>query len=182
MPASPPGVDLTRLPRRGVVALFATLLLTALWIAQGQAAGEAIFPMPDDPRYRAECGSCHTSYAPGLLPARSWKKMMAELDNHFGDDASLDTATREALTRELIRLAADSPGANVLMRRIASGFPPQATPQRISDSPFFRYMHDEVPERIWKRPSIGNRANCGACHRRAEEGRYLEREVRIPRE
>ncbi len=174
--------DFTRLPRRGLIALFVGLLLTASWIAQSSASAEAVFPMPADPRYRAECGSCHTSYAPGLLPARAWNRMMAELDKHFGEDASLDDATRQALTLELNRLAADSATASPLKRRIAAAFAPGAAPQRISDSPFFRYMHDEVPNSIWRRTSIGTPANCGACHTRAEEGRYSEREVRIPRQ
>jgi len=181
-PRLPESEGFIRLPRPGLLALVAALLLTSLWIAQGQASGEAAFPMPVDPRYRAECGSCHTSYAPGLLPARSWDRMMTTLDRHFGEDASLDEATRAALTRELIRLAADNPGANMLMRRIASSFVRQEAPQRISDSPFFRHMHDEVPARIWRRAGVGSPANCGACHSRAEEGRYFEREVRIPRE
>jgi hypothetical protein len=53
--------------------------LMAFWIGTGQADGDAAFPMPCGKLYLNECGSCHTAYAPGLLPARSWKRMLAEL-------------------------------------------------------------------------------------------------------
>jgi hypothetical protein len=43
-------------------------------------------------------------------------------------------------------------------------------------------MHDEVPAYIWKRKKIGSLANCIACHTRANEGRYGEREIRIPQQ
>jgi len=39
--------------------------------------------------YTKECGACHIAYHPSLLPAASWEKVMASLDNHFGEDASL---------------------------------------------------------------------------------------------
>jgi hypothetical protein len=155
--------------------------LMAFWIGMGQADGDAAFPMPGGKQYLNECGGCHTAYAPGLLPARSWKRMLAELDRHFGEDASVDEDTRVALEKAILPLAADTPGATMLMRRIASGIAPSETPQRISGSPFFKYMHDEVPGAFWKRPKIGSPANCVACHVRANEGRYYEREVSIPK-
>jgi hypothetical protein len=155
--------------------------LMAFWIGSGQADGDAAFPMPAGKLYGAECGSCHTAYAPGLLPARSWKKMLTELEHHFGEDASLDEAQRAEIEKALSAAAADSQGGTMLMRRIAGGIPAADAPQRISGTPFFKYMHDEVPMSFWKRAKIGGPANCGACHVRANEGRYFEREVSIPK-
>ncbi|NTV95398.1 MAG: cytochrome C [Thiobacillus sp.] len=158
-----------------------SLVLPVAWVARGHAGHDAIFPMPEDKAYVEECGSCHTAYAPGLLPARSWDRMMAELHRHFGEDASLEPASRARLAAALRGLAADSAGANMLMRRIAAAVPAGSTTQRITETGFFKYMHDEVPAAIWKRPKIGNPANCGACHVKANEGRYPEEEVRIPK-
>jgi hypothetical protein len=155
--------------------------LTAFWIGSGMADGDAAFPMPAGKLYVAECGGCHTAYAPGLLPARSWKKMLTELDHHFGEDASLDEAQRTEIEKLLIASAADSLGGTTLMRRIAGGIAAADAPQRISGTPFFKYMHDEVPAGFWKRAKIGSPANCVACHVRANEGRYFEREVSIPK-
>jgi hypothetical protein len=149
-------------------------------IAQSPADDEAIFPMPAGKTFVNECGSCHTAYAPGLLPARSWRKMLGELDKHFGEDASLSEPQRLAILKDLEMLASDNPAANMRMRRIDSAIPASTTPQKISDTGYFKYMHDEVPGYIWQRKSIGARANCIACHIRANDGRYGEREVRIP--
>lgn len=149
--------------------------------ADAHANPSAIMAMPASPLYVRECGSCHTAYAPGYLPARSWRKLMAELDRHFGDDASLNEADRALLLGQLQALALDTPHANPVVaarngRQWAAGIP-----LRISASPFFRYLHDEVPDSIWQRPGILSKANCGACHPRADEGRYLEAEIRIPK-
>ncbi len=154
----------------------------ALVIARSPADDEAVFPMPAGKTYVNECGSCHTAFAPGLLPARSWRRMMKELSSHFGEDASLDEPQRLAILKDLENMAADSPQANLRMRRINGAIPGNAVPQRISESGYFRFMHDEVPRHIWQRKKIGSPANCVACHTRANDGRYGEREVRIPAE
>ena len=44
----------------------------------------------------------------------------------------------------------------------------------------WQFCVDEVPKHIWQRKKIGTPGNCIACHTRANEGRYGEREVRIP--
>lgn len=153
---------------------------TAMWIAQAPANDEAAFAMPAGKTYVNECGACHTAYAPGLLPARSWHKMMAGLADHFGEDATLDEPDHFTILKELETLAADGTYATMRMRRIAHAIPAASAPQRISETPYFKYLHDEVPASIWRRKPIGSGANCGACHTRANEGRYGEREIRIP--
>ena len=54
--------------------------------------------------WKAECSSCHMAYHPGLLPERSWRKMMAELDKHFGQNASLDAPAAKAAVLRNSRL------------------------------------------------------------------------------
>ncbi len=153
-----------------------------LLITRAPADDEAVFPMPSGKIYVNECGSCHTAYAPGLLPARSWHKMMGELSNHFGDDASLSEPQRLEITQALEALAADNIQASMRMRRINTAIPPTAVPLRIVETGYFKYMHDEVRPSIWKRKKIGTLANCMACHPRANEGRYSEREIQIPQQ
>lgn len=153
-----------------------------LWIIQSPHEQEVRFPMPAGKTYVEECGSCHTAFAPGLLPIRSWHKMMNELADHFGEDASLDEPHYFAILKELETLAADGNYADMRMRRISAAIPPDTQPQRISDTAFFRHTHDEVPGEVWKRKRIATPSNCIACHLRANEGSYNEREVRIPRQ
>lgn len=152
----------------------------AMWIAQAPANDETAFAMPSAKTYVNECGSCHTAYAPGMLPARSWHQMMNGLAHHFGEDAELDEPDHFAILKELESLAADGTYVTMRMRRINGLIPAGSTPQRITETGFFKYLHDEVPAHFWRRKSIGSPANCGACHPRANEGRYAEREIRIP--
>ena len=165
---------------KNLLTLILSVAATVMVINNAPADDEAIFPMPAGKTYVEECGSCHTAYAPGLLPARSWRKMMGELDKHFGEDASLSEPQQLEILKALETLAADSNLANMRMRRIHGAIPAGTAPQRISETGYFKFMHDEVRPSIWKRKKIGTLANCIACHTRANEGRYGEREVRIP--
>lgn len=142
---------------------------------------DSVLPMPASPAYVEECGACHAAYAPTYLPARSWRALMAGLDRHFGTDASLDSETRERLLGELVGLASDSGRADRFLAPYLARIAPGETPLRVSETPFFRFMHDEVPGHIWRRASVAGPANCGACHPRADQGRYFEREVKIPK-
>lgn len=155
---------------------------STLLIAKAPADDEAVFPMPAGKTYVDECGSCHTAYAPGLLPARAWRKMMGELSNHFGEDATLADPQQLEITKALEMLASDGNQANMRMRRINGAIAANTAPQRISETGYFKFMHDEVRPSIWKRKKIGTLANCIACHPRANEGSYSEREIRIPQQ
>jgi mono/diheme cytochrome c family protein len=166
---------------KNLATLLASVGVAALWIGNAPADDEAVFPMPRGKALVSECGSCHTAYAPGLLPARSWRKMLSELGNHFGEDASVQEPVRLALLKDLEDMAADGAFADMRMRRIAGSVPVNAAPQRITETAYFKFMHDEVPKSFWQRKAIGTPANCIACHPRANEGRYGEREVRIPK-
>ncbi|MCA1924901.1 MAG: diheme cytochrome c [Thiobacillus sp.] len=164
--------------------LFATLAASGVWLGTswGDGAPVPTFSPVSHKATAMECAACHMAYPAGLLPARSWTRMMRELDNHFGEDASFSPEETLAITRYLVENAADSPRANERSRRIASGIAPADTPQRFSDTPYFRYLHDEVPAAVWKRAKIASRANCIACHTRAESGSFAEREIKIPKE
>jgi cytochrome c553 len=165
---------------KNLSTLTLSVLATAALISNAPADDEAIFPMPAGKTYVNECGSCHTAYAPGLLPARSWRKMMDGLSKHFGEDASLAEPDQLEILMNLELLASDGSQANMRMRRINGAIAAGAMPQRVSETGYFKFMHDEVPAYMWKRKKIGSLANCVACHTRANEGRYGEREVRIP--
>lgn len=165
---------------KNLLSLALTLGGTILLIANAPADDEALFPMPSGKTYINECGSCHTAYAPGFLPARSWRKMMGELAAHFGEDASLPEPQLLEITKALEMQAADSAQATMRMRRINAAIAVNAVPQRISETGYFKFMHDEVRPSIWQRKKIGTLANCLACHPGANEGRYAERDIRIP--
>lgn len=57
--------------------------------------------------YTEECGSCHFAYQPGLLPEKSWVKIMGDLENHFDENAELDAGIQKELTQYLTQNSAD---------------------------------------------------------------------------
>jgi cytochrome c553 len=122
-----------------------------------------------DPTYVKECGSCHLAYPPGLLPAASWRRIMAGLDRHFGQNAELDPETRDAVEGWLARSAGPdrSRGAE--------------PPLRITTLPWFVDEHDEVPQGAVARPSVRSMANCAACHPGAESWDFDDDRAKIPR-
>lgn len=161
--------------------LAVTLGVAGAWIYHAPAHDQAVFPMPVGKTYVSECGSCHTAYAPGLLPARSWQHMLEKLEDHFGEDAGVAEPTRLALLKALEDHAADGAMADARMARMAAGIGADAAPLRFTETAYFRVLHDEIPAAVWQRKSIASRANCGACHPEANAGRYGEQEIRIPR-
>ncbi len=151
--------------RPGLAALALALALPAL-----AEHGEGRRAAPLLPEFRQECGSCHVPYAPGLLPADSWRRLMADLPRHFGTDASLDAAG----TRRI----ADWLAAHAATGRRAGAVP---AGDRITRSGWFVREHREVAASVWKRASVRSAANCAACHAGAEQGGFDEDSVRIPR-
>jgi hypothetical protein len=132
--------------------------------------------------YKEECGSCHMAYPPGLLPGRSWEIMMASLDDHFGENAELDSPTAAELTRFLVDNSADAAPNYRRSRKIMRNLPNESKPLRITELAYFRHEHRQIPERlIAANPEVGSLSNCNACHRNAELGSFSEREINIPR-
>jgi hypothetical protein len=138
--------------------------------------GRRARPVVTNAKWKAECASCHTLYQPYLLPERSWRKMMAGLDKHFGENASLDPVTNKEITDFLVKYSANNASS-----RIARSILPASTPLRITETAWFKREHDEISPNVWKRPKIGSPANCLACHAGAEKGDFSEHRVKIPR-
>ncbi|MEO5331021.1 MAG: diheme cytochrome c [Magnetococcus sp. YQC-5] len=131
-------------------------------------------------QYSADCGSCHFAYQPGLLPARSWEKLLAGLGEHFGENAEVSQEVQNALKTYLTRNAADRVDDG-RSKKIAASIAPDETPVRITETRYFVKKHREIPRRFWeKNPKIGSLIRCEACHTKAEEGSFNEHEVQIP--
>ncbi len=120
--------------------------------------------------WKAECGSCHLAYAPNLLPAPAWRRIMAGLDKHFGTDASIDARVGTEIGAFL-----EGNAGQGKRRGNDSGT------LRISETPWFKRKHEEVPASTWKSTRVQTAANCSACHLGAERGDFDEHAVRIPR-
>ena len=134
----------------------------------------------DNAFYKEECGSCHFPYQPGLLPARSWQKMMAGLVDHFGENAELDAADAQKLTTYLTENAADKSNYKRSLGMTRS-LNKDDVPLRISTTRYFKRKHHELPTRMVKgNPKVRSFSNCELCHTRAEQGSYNEHQVKVP--
>lgn len=163
-------------------AVAVAVFLSAGWLFahEGRGRTHALAPAADA-TWASECSSCHMLYPPGLLPARSWRAMMEGLDSHFGDNASLDPATRSAIAAFLDANAADRVG-NRRSAKIAQSIPAGDTPLRFTETRYFVRQHHELRASVWKREKVGSAANCVACHgKEAERGVFDEDAVSVPK-
>jgi len=98
-----------------------------------------------DPTVVKECSECHVAYSPRLLPSSSWRKIMGNLDNHFGENASLNNTTRAKIENYLVSNSKNNGDG----------------PIRISQLRWFKREHSgDVTTHKAKSWS-----NCLACHR-----------------
>lgn len=130
--------------------------------------------------YQKECGSCHFAYPAALLPARSWQALMGGLDKHFDENAELDAQVAQEITQYLNTEAGDNSKQRIAYKFMKS-LAKDSTPLRISDVPYFRKEHREVPKKVFENnPKLSSISQCGACHTKAAEGDYAERNIHIP--
>lgn len=169
----------------GVLATVGTLSLLAFSLpsggeARGDGGGDDLMPRLTHKNWQQECASCHLAYSPALLPRASWQRVMGGLEQHFGENASLDPATQADILRFLEANAADS-GRSRIGDKVMQRMNTKTAPLRITETRWFVKQHDEVPRATWARASVGAAANCAACHRQAEKGIFDEDTVRIPK-
>jgi hypothetical protein len=130
---------------------------------------------PISPQYAEECGSCHMAYPAKLLPAESWRKIMARLDDHFGENAELDEGARREIEDYLLQASARD-SYRKLFRNLGD-----SAPLRITELPYFVHEHDEIPSRfVAGNERVRSFSQCNACHQNAERGLFDEDDVVIP--
>jgi cytochrome b len=173
-------------PQRPARPLAAALVLAAIGLGVGTAA-YALTALPPrglptlaaNPTYAKECGACHYDFHPSLLPAAQWVAMMASLDDHFGEDASLGDTTRGEIAAWLAANASetwDTEAANAF-RRVS---PEQ--PMRVTETRFWKRRHRGIPDATFASKAIRGKLNCIACHRDARSGRFADQSISIPKE
>jgi hypothetical protein len=128
--------------------------------------------------YEAECGACHFVYQPQLLPSGSWDKIIAGLEDHFGEIIELDPESKKVVAEYLKTNAAERSSERMaikIMRTLGS-----QTPLRITEISYIQREHHKIPQDVFKRESVGSLSNCSACHTTAEDGNYEDDYVVIP--
>lgn len=129
--------------------------------------------------YKHECGACHMAFPPNILPAASWKKMLSDLDDHFGDYAACDEKSRKEIEDFLVKNSAEK-----IMDEAGVKFldtVDKNDPLRVTATAYWEKKHDDIKPEIYKRASITSKLNCAACHKWAEYGSFEDNDISIPR-
>ncbi len=161
--------------------IFISVLLIGNLYADGWSWGQkkGVAPVTDK-LYIEECASCHFGYQAGLLPSRSWKKVMSGLDDHFGTDASLEPEDNQKILKYLVNNSAEKFTNYKRSKRINNSISRYSTPIAITKTPYMIKKHKQIPIKLIKQKEVSSLANCKTCHTTADKGIYRERDILIP--
>jgi len=122
---------------------------------------EATASLPKE--YVKECTSCHSLYPSAYLSSESWTKIFANLENHFGTDASLDETLTKTL-KDYVLASAES-GKNSKFAKASSS----ENTIEISKTKAWKKKHDDIPKEVFEQKKF-RPSNCVACHKDANYG------------
>ncbi len=167
---------------RSAPAIFSLLIISAIMLGSyyfmSKLPASGFITMAQNETYQSECGDCHIVYHPSLLPKKSWALMMEELENHFGEDASLDEETANLILAYLTSYSAenwDSEAANNFLKI------DNKKPFQITATPYWKLRHEKIDEEIFKSKEVRTASNCEACHKDAKSGRFDDQNIKIPK-
>jgi hypothetical protein len=133
-----------------------------------------------DEAYAKECGSCHFTYLPGMLPERSWQKIMANTNQHFGESLSLSPDAGKRIEAYLTANASDRSayrGAELMLWEL----PKDTTPTRVTMLPIMRHRHVIINKLIRDTNTpVKKLTNCDACHENASTGSFAYDHIVVP--
>ncbi|WP_069188935.1 diheme cytochrome c [Candidatus Terasakiella magnetica] len=131
-------------------------------------------PVIKDRVVKQECGDCHIAFQPQLLPKASWQRIMSDLPNHFGEDASLEKDIEKHIETYLVENAADAGTFSRFWRSSRFDNVKGDNPSlRITQTSHWVHEHeeeDEITPQRWAKAK--SKANCQACHNEADKGYY----------
>jgi len=126
--------------------------------------------------YNEECGACHLAYPPGLLPAKSWQRLLKGLEDHFGENAELDSSTMAHLAQYLRRNSLEnesSPRISKLKKNM-----PASPPIRITELPQFHQEHESTVRQLGNiELPVGFFSPCEDCHKEGASGIFDKEKI-----
>jgi cytochrome b len=166
-----------------LAAIFLALLVAFLFFSMTTSSNPLIASKYVPLDYRAqnelfvnECASCHTLYPPHTLPAKSWSILMADLQNHFGDDASIDEIDNRNILDFLLKNSAENSTQEVSVKILNSIKNKDII--AITQTDFWKTKHGEIPKKVFAHESVKSRANCKACHSDIEKGLIEDEKIK----
>jgi hypothetical protein len=123
--------------------------------------------------FAKECSSCHTLYPPHLLPKKSWELLMSNLENHFGDDASISEDSNKEILAFLVNNSAETSTIKSSFKFLNSIKNQDII--AMTKTTYWERTHKEIPKEIFNNKEVKSKANCKACHSDIEKG-LIEKE------
>ncbi len=158
-----------------ILRLATTLLCLASALPFTAQADNLPLPADTPAVFKTECTSCHLAFPPQLMQAKDWRQIMAQLDQHYGDNASLDPKTRRIIEDFLVRNAARGKSFS---SSVATSNDTELP--RLTGTAWFTREHREVARANWTHTKVRSASNCAACHTKAAEGSFRERDILMP--
>lgn len=141
-----------------ILTIATTALIALSTMAISSPSQAETFPVIDNKTVLSECGDCHMAFPPQTLPKALWEKIISDLSNHFGEDASIDPAIIPEILAYHVKNASDV--SNV---RASQKWRSNAKFTRIIDAPRFKKKHKGC-DVVWGHEKVKSPSNCLACH------------------
>ncbi len=126
-----------------------------------------------------ECASCHILYPPAMLPKHSWKKLMANLAEHFGDDASIDEETAKTIETFLVANSAEASSKEYAYYFFKSIEKKDII--SVTETEYWKMKHKEIEKSLFESKKVRTKANCKACHPNIENALIEDHEIKVPK-
>lgn len=114
-------------------------------------------PKEDNAAWRSECSACHFAFPPAMLSPDDWSVLMAELDKHFGANASLDAKVQQEISTWLRQYGHPD-------RQFGN---PDEMP-RVTGTAWFVRKHKSAI-RLLLKGRVKSLVDCAACHKEADK-------------
>lgn len=93
---------------------------------------------------------------------------MSNLENHFGDDASLNEEDNKIILDFLTQYSAEKSTKEASFKILKSKVNEDII--AISETNFWKREHKSIPEKVFQHNEIKSKSNCKACHTDIEKG------------
>ncbi|WP_265936265.1 cytochrome C [Poseidonibacter antarcticus] len=93
---------------------------------------------------------------------------MSDLENHFGDDASIDKESNKEILAFLVKNSAENYTMEDSWNFLNSIGDKDII--AMTQTSFWKKTHKDIPKNIFDNKKIRSKANCKACHTDIEKG------------
>lgn len=135
----------------------------------------------EHPVFAQECGDCHKIYPPFLLPEKSWKRIIDDLDNHFGEkitEANISKSQQASIRDFLYANSAEHSTREASVKIMHSLG--ERRPKAITKTPYWRETHSHIPASAFKIKEVKDKSNCIACHKNFDQGILDDMDILYP--